>query len=241
MVAAIIQARLGSTRLPKKCLKTILNKSLLEHIVFRIKKCKTIDTIIIATTELKEDDQIIDLAKKMNINYFRGQVNNVLDRYYNAAKNNSIDTIVRITADDPFKDPNIIDQIVGFYKKNSFDYVSNTIKPTYPIGIDVEVFSFLALEKAWNYANDSDDLEHVTLYILKNQNKFKVKNIKNKIDLSSLRWTIDTAEDFLMAKRVYEELYHNNKFFLMDDILELLKNNPDIAKINNNIKQKVFL
>ena len=241
MITAIIQARLGSTRLPGKCLKIISNKPLLEHIINRIKESNKIKQIIIATTDLIEDDKIVDCAKKNDVKFYRGDVNNVLDRYYNAAKDNNANIIIRITADDPFKDPVIIDEIIEYFENNNYDYVSNTIKPTFPIGIDVEVFSFDSLKKVWLNAQDIDDLEHVTLFILKNINMFKIKNIENGNDLSHLRWTIDTKEDFLMAEQVYKYLYDKKKIFLMNDILILLKKHPEIIEINRSIKQRNFL
>jgi spore coat polysaccharide biosynthesis protein SpsF len=240
-VIAVIQARMGSLRLPGKSLMEIEGKPLLEHIIDRIRYSKTIDEIIIATTTEHEDKAIINLAKKLQLKVYAGKIIDVLDRFYQAINLYGGEVIVRITADDPFKDPKIIDYIVNYYLLHpELDYVSNTIDPTYPIGIDVEVFSFKALKKAWREAKTKIAREHVTPYIWSNSGLFKIANIKHHIDLTNLRWTIDTKEDLEMAREVYKKLYDKDKIFYMKDILRLLKKDTYISNLNSNIKQIVI-
>ncbi len=238
-VIAIIQARMGADRLPNKTLELIEYKPLLHHIIDRIKACKKVDEIVIATTTNPYDDQIEEFAKRYNIKVFRGSESDVLDRYYKSAKLFNAPIIVRVTADDPFKDPIIIDEIISnLLESPELDYASNTIEPTYPEGIDIEVFRFKALEKSWKEATNQPEREHVTQYIMKNPDKFKTKNIKNNEDLSKLRWTIDYKEDLDFAREIYKRLYKPGQIFLMNDILNLLKENPELMEINNKIEQR---
>ncbi len=237
-ILAIIQARMGSSRLHRKTLVEIEGVPLLEHVVNRICHSKTINNTIIATTTKSEDKTIISLAEKLGIDVFAGSSRDVLDRYYQSATLFKGKIIVRITADDPFKDPKIIDEIVNYFLMNKkLDYVSNCIEPTYPIGIDVEVFKYEALKMAWEKAVSSQDREHVTPYIRRKQNLFNIANYKNNENLSHLRWTIDTAEDLKMAKEVYRKLYVEGEIFYMDEILKLIRKHPYISSINRNIKQ----
>lgn len=230
---AIIQARLGSTRLPGKCLFKLMGKTVLEHIVARLQTAKTIDKIVLATTTKEEDGALANIAQAMGIDVFRGSEDDVLDRYYQAAKNANADIICRITADDPFKDPNVLDKIVSRFIEGNFDYVSNTLSPTYPEGLDIEVFSFCALTKAWQEAKKPSEREHVTPYIWNNPNLFNIINVEYSEDLSHLRWTLDNANDWVFIQQVYEELYNPNKMFLMDDILNLLKNKTQLSELNS--------
>jgi len=232
MVIAIVQARMGSTRLPGKVLQTILEKTVLEHIVERLGCSKLVDKIIVATTKERTDDEIEHLCNRINITCFRGSQDDVLDRFYRAALMFSTDIIVRITADDPLKDPEIVDKAIQIMLENDYDYVSNTIEPTYPEGIDVEVFTFAALKKAHQEARRASEREHVTPYIWKNPDKFKIYNFKNGEDFSSLRWTLDTEDDLIFIRKVYAALYKEGQIFLMKDILELIKKEPTLSLIN---------
>jgi len=237
-VIAIVQARMGSTRLPGKSLIVIEGRPLLEHIVNRVSYSKTIDEIIIATTTEPEDKPIVRLAEKLHVATYTGSSEDVLDRFYQAANLFGGKVIVRITADDPFKDPKVIDEIVNYYfSQSELDYVSNTIEPSYPIGIDVEVFSYRALERAWKESDSVIFREHVTPYIWRNPSLFKVANYKYSEQLSHLRWTIDTKKDLQMTKEVYKELYVDDKIFYMDDILQLLRKRTHISDINSDVEQ----
>lgn len=236
MIAAIVQARMGSTRLPGKVLIDIQGKPLLALVIDRIREARLIDGIVIATTRNEKDRAIIEFARSQDILYYAGSEEDVLDRFYQAAKTYKAGTIVRITPDDPFKDPEVIDTVISHYLKNkkNLDYVSNTIKPTYPEGLDVEVFSFTTLEKAWKEANSLSEREHVTPYIWNHPEIFRLANIENNEDLSHLRWTLDTEADLKFTREVYARLYHG-QVFLMKDILALLRAEPELLQINEGI------
>ena len=162
----------------------------------------------------------------------------MLDRFYQGASKYGGEVIVRITADDPFKDPKVIDEIVNYFLLHpGINYVSNTIEPSYPVGIDVEVFSYDVLKKAWEEAESQTDREHVTPYIWRNPGLFKIINYKNSEQLSHLRWTIDSKEDLQMTKEVYKKLYVEDEIFYMDDILQLLHKYPHISDINRGVEQ----
>lgn len=233
MIAAIVQARMGSTRLPGKVLKKIAGKPLLEHIIDRVRESHLIEKIVIATTIKSEDQVISQVATHLSVESYVGSENDVLDRFYQSAKTYHADIIVRITPDDPFKDPNVIDKIINYYllHRGDVDYVSNTIYPTYPEGLDVEIFSFKALEKAWKEAKKPSEREHVTPYIWNHPELFRLANVENKKDLSHLRWTLDNERDLKFAREVYKTLYKGN-IFLMEDILNLLTENPELIEIN---------
>lgn len=232
VVKGIVQARMNSTRLPGKVMKEIVGKPLLKHVIERVSASKRMKGIVIATSINPVDDVIEAFARENKIPFFRGSENDVLDRFYQVARVFRIDVIVRITADDPFKDPQIIDKAIEIFESGSFDYVTNTLPPTYPIGLDVEVFSYYALERAWKEAKRPSEREHVTPYIWKHPDKFRIKNFGIKKDLSYLRWTLDDEKDLEFTIEIYKRLYQKKKIFLMKDILALLKDNPAFSKIN---------
>ena len=232
-VSIIVQARMSSSRLPGKVLKNLNGITLLECLLKQLNYCQTIDNIFVATTTEKIDDQIVKKCEELKIPVFRGSQKNVLNRFYECAKTHSIKNIVRITSDNPLIDPQIIDQVVHEYKKGQFDYVSNCEERTFPYGTEVEVFSFLSLERA-NYEAKADyEREHVTPYIinLKENKKFC---LKNTTDLSHLRWTVDEYEDFIFVKEVYKRV--KSEPILLENILEVIKNEPEILKINRENK-----
>ena len=234
-VVAIIQARMGSTRLPGKVMKEIVGKPMLWHVINRVKHTKELDDIVIATTNIKEDTQILELASKIGVKTYAGSENDVLDRYYQAAIISKADVIVRITADCPLADSNVIDKVVKYYLNNDFDYVSTSIKPTYPDGIDVEIFSFASLEKAWDEAKLSSEREHVTPYIWKNPNIFGIGNFSNDQDISHMRWSVDEQRDLEFVRDIYNKLYKESEMFYMEDILNLLKKHPELMDLNKGI------
>lgn len=236
-ISAIIQARMGSTRLSGKSMKNICGRPLIWHVVNRIKYSQKIDEIIIATTTNPKDDILCKWAKDNNIKLYRGSENDVLNRYYKAAKRFSSEIIVRVTADDPFKDPKITDLVICEFEKKKVDFAYNNHPPSFPEGLDVEVFSFDALTRAESMSNDNYEREHVTQFFYRNPSMFKQINIKNSIDLSSLRWTIDEESDLEMARKIYTGLYKSGSIFLMDEIINYLKDNPKVAKINTGVKR----
>ncbi|UQD57699.1 glycosyltransferase family protein [Flavobacterium sp. K5-23] len=236
-VAAIIQARRGSTRLPDKVFLELAGKPLLEHVVLRLKVSSLLDEIIIATTVSANDDFVELWANNNNIKFFRGSEENVLERYYQAAKEYNVDIIVRITADDPFKDVRLIDEAVNLLIENNLDFVCNNSPVSFPEGLDVEVMTFEALEKSYKNAVSDFDKEHVTQYIHKNKNNFNVCNIQNDKDLSSYRWTLDTFEDYEFAKKIYSELYKEGEVFLREEMFNILEEIPSIMELNNKVKR----
>lgn len=212
----IVQARMGSTRLPGKVLKKVCGKHLLELQNERIQMVPGIDRIVIATTMAAGDDEIVRLCSKNGIECFRGSENDVLDRYYQAAISLGCkpeDTILRITADCPLIDPQVVASVLKLYDKAGVDYASNTDPPTYPDGLDVEVFSFAVLARTWQEAVLPSEREHVTPYIRKHPEFFIRVNLENDIDLSNLRWSVDEPEDFQLLRLIYENLYSRKKIF----------------------------
>lgn len=239
-IGAIIQARMGSTRLPEKVMKNLQGKTVLEHVIERVKQSKLIDEIIIATTTHERDEVIESEALRCGVDAFRGSEDDVLARYYYAAKENNLDVVVRITSDCPLIDPKIIDDIVQFYKNNNYDIVTNAGNDvenrTYPRGLDVEILSFDILENAYINASEKYQREHVTPYIYEvAQNKFFYKN---QSDYSKYRWTLDTDEDFQLIKEIYKVLYKGVHDFYLDDIISLLNEQPSLQLINAHIEQK---
>lgn len=237
-VVCIIQARTGSTRLPGKILKKICDKTVLEHDIERIKRIKNIDEIVIATTDKTQDDLIVNEALRLNIKYFRGSENDVLSRYYYAAKKYNADIIVRVTSDCPLIDSKVSEETINYYLNNKFDYVSNTYERTFPRGLDTEVFSFKLLEKAFKETKDQIYREHVTTYFWKNPNIFSIGCYKSDVNYSKYRLTLDTKQDLKLIKKIYYSLYKKDKYFTLYDIIDLLNNNEELTEINNMIEQK---
>ena len=233
----IIQARMSSTRLPGKVLKTIAGKPLLWYVRKRCEQSSKANRIIIATTTEKEDDAIEEYCQTNTWDYSRGDLQNVLKRYYNAAKIARADAVIRVTGDCPLIDGKLIDEAITIFAKSSMDYVSNTITRTYPRGFDIEVFSFDALETTYRRATQIEDQEHVTPFIWKNKTgTFKIAQLTTQEDYSHYRITVDTPEDF-EAVRVLIEDYHADDLGY-NDIIEILKSHPEISTINSHIEQK---
>lgn len=240
-VLAIIQARMGSTRLPGKVMKEVLGKPLLEYQIERIKRSRFINHIIIATTMKEHEQPIINLCTRLSVDFYRGSEDDVLSRYFEAANYYKGEVIIRLTSDCPLIDPHTIDTIISKYLENpnQYDYVSNTLNRTYPRGFDVEVFSMKALTQAYNDAVHAADREHVTPYIYHHPNKFKLANVNHSNNLSSYRLTVDTKADLDLITRIITTLYsHNNIQFRLEDIVQLLQENQDWSLINAHIEQK---
>lgn len=236
MIAAIIQARLGSTRLPGKTMKGLCGKPLLYYSVKRSSFAKYVDGVIVATTTSKGDEEIVQWCEENNIPYYRGSEEDVLDRYHQTAKKFGVDIVVRVTSDCPFIDPEVIDMLILALKNFDYDYVSNRIKKrTWPHGLDAEVFTVSALEKAWGNAQNPIEREHVTPYILTHPELFKIYEVPNKRNLSHIRLTVDYLEDYEFTKKLMSSLMEKyGETFRWKDILEVLDENPEILKINGN-------
>lgn len=243
-INAIIQARIGSTRLPGKILMDVSGKSILHHVVNRLEHSKLINNIIIATTDLPEDNQTEKFCLENKADYFRGSSANVLSRYYEASKKYPSDLIIRVTADCPVIDPQVIDSMIRAFVEHSkisqVDYLSNVHPRTFPRGLDTEIFSFQALEKAFIEAKQEYEHEHVTPYFYEHPELFSIKNFANEKDYSFHRWTVDTEEDYKLIKEIYNELYLPEKIFLFKDIIELFERRPELYSINQDIKQKLL-
>lgn len=239
--AIIVQARMGSTRLPGKIMKKVLDKPLLEYQLERLLRVKYADQVIIATTDHGGEQPIVDLCLRLGVPYFRGSEQDVLARYYGAATQYGADVVVRITSDCPLIDPAVVDKVIGFYltHKEEYDFVSNTFaKRTYPRGMDTEVFSYKALKEANEEATDEAEREHVTIFIKRRPERYRLKTLPYDKDFSHYRWTVDTPEDFMLIEKMITALYPVNPHFTLEDCLALLTENPDWIKINEHIKQK---
>jgi spore coat polysaccharide biosynthesis protein SpsF len=234
MILAILQARVSSSRLPGKVLKPLLGVPMLLRQIERLKKSQKIDQLLVATSTEPSDDPIEKLCEEQGIACYRGSLNDVLDRFYQAARGFNPKHVVRLTADCPLTDARLIDDVIGFYLDGGFDYASNAIQATYPDGLDMEVFRFSCLEQAWREARLSSQREHVTPFIHQQPLRFKIGHYKNSSDLSHLRWTVDEPKDFELVTMIYETLYPRNSDFSTQDILELLDQRPELVHWNTS-------
>lgn len=234
-IFALIQARTGARRLANKVLLDLCGKTVLEHVIDRVSRARTIDEAVVVTTVRKEDLKIVELVSRKGTRTLCGSEDDVLDRYYQAARLLNAQHIVRITADCPVIDADVIDQVVNYYFKSKADYCSNTITQTFPDGLDVEVFSFDALAKAWKNARLSSEREHVTPYIRNNARLFKVVSIEHPVNLGVHRWTLDEKKDYEFLSELFNGLYRKNAYFGMSDILKFLEKNPGLKSINTQI------
>lgn len=236
---AIIQARMGSTRLPGKVLKKVLGKTLLEYQLERVQRSSFIDKIVVATTVKESDDVLVALCNRLNIPVYRGSEVDVLARYYEAAVESKADVVVRLTSDCPLIDSAVVDGVIQLYLDSpDVDYASNALKRTFPRGLDTEVFSFDALEESFHHARKQSEREHVTPFIHQQPHKFKMVNFSYHTDVSHHRWTVDTKEDFELIRRIIEALYSENHTFTMQDVLDLLEQHSSWVKLNAHIEQK---
>ena len=236
----IVQARMTSTRLPGKVLMEVRGKSLLEYQIERLRQVRLADELVIATTTNDTDQPIVELCERLGAAYYRGSEEDVLSRYYEAATQSGADVVVRVTSDCPLIDPGVMDEVIALYINNrdKYDYVSNTLERTYPRGLDTEVFSMAALEKAYNEAREQPEREHVTLFIYRRPEQFPLANSSSATDYSYHRWTVDTPEDFALIKRIFMGLYPVNSRFTWLEVLDLLKEHPEWIEINAAVKQK---
>ena len=232
----IIQARTQSTRLPNKVLALINDKPLIWYIIERLKSCERVEQIILATSNREEDKKLIEIANDCKVLSFVGDENDVLSRFYQATLKFNADPIVRVTGDCPLVDPDLLDKMLGFYLENNYDFVSNTIIPTYPDGLDIEIFSFKSLRKTFNEAKLKSEKEHVTPYIWKNPGIFQLYNYRNKEELSNYRWTVDEQLDLELIRQIYSN-FKPKIIFSFQDVIEMGKLNPQIFKINEKINR----
>lgn len=236
----IVQARMGSTRLPGKSLQPVLGVPLLGRLLERVMRATSIAQVAVATTTLPSDDAIAEYCQQEGIAVYRGASDDVLDRYYRAALCFGGDPIVRVCGDCPLIDPHVIDEVVSYYKQSQphCDYASNTLERSYPRGMDVEVFSFQSLEKAARLATLPAEREHVTPYIYRHPEQFRLKSHAMEGDFSHYRWTVDTDADMQLIVKLFEAAYQQNHDFTLRELLKIAADHPDWSCINAHIVQK---
>lgn len=243
-IGAIVQARISSTRLPGKVLMELpygSGATVLQQVIRRLKRSKQLGDIIVATTVDKADEAIIKLSEKENVRWFRGSTDDVLARYYLAAKENGLDIVVRVTSDCPCIDPGIVDWVMEKHLTAKADFTSNSLHRTFPCGLDIEILSFNALEKAHLEAAEAFEREHVCPYIYKSKpHMFKICEVRasEKFCGPDIRITLDTEEDYTLLCAVFDYLYPGNEFFRTEDIIKLFRNRPWLGNINKNVVQK---
>jgi spore coat polysaccharide biosynthesis protein SpsF (cytidylyltransferase family) len=237
MIAAIVQARMGSTRLPGKTLADIAGRPMLTWLVERAGRIPGVERVIVATTEKPADEAILRFAADHGLPAYAGSEDDVLDRIYQTARQHGVAVVVRVTPDCPLLDPAVSGAVLARFLegRGTLDYASNTQPPTFPDGLDTEVFSFAALARAWREATEPSDREHVTPYLWKRPGKFRVANVTHDPDLSALRWTVDTAADLEFVRAVYARLGAGAATTGMADVLELLRRHPELAALNRGI------
>lgn len=235
LILAIVQARMASERLTGKVLMKISGKPVLQLVVERTLQASLIDDIVVATSVNPEDDVIEEFCDEMDYRCFRGDEEDVLDRFHQVALHFEPSAVVRITSDCPLIDPVVIDEVVVVFLESECDYASNTLTRTYPRGLDTEVFTYETLQRAWGEAKLPSEREHVTPYIWKNPTKFRLQNVKDEEDNSNIRLTVDEEEDLELIRRIYDELHTDDEVFIYKDVLELLNKKPHLLDINAGI------
>lgn len=236
--AVIIQARMGSTRLPGKVLMPLRGKPVLSHVINRVRQAKCVDEIVIATTLSPSDDPICDLATQEGVVHYRGSELDVLERYYYSAQSSQADKIIRITSDCPLIDPGVIDATYELFETSEADFVSNTLTRTFPRGLDVEIFNFNILEEAYREAISPEHREHVTAFMYTNPQRFSIAQYTFPSDESRYRWTLDTTEDWELIQHIYKYLGETHAYAEWTAVLRLMKDYPHLVEINANVEQK---
>jgi spore coat polysaccharide biosynthesis protein SpsF len=239
--AVIVEARMSSTRLPGKVLLPAAGKPLLEHQIERLRQVRHLDEIVVATTVNRADDRIAELAKNLGASFYRGSEEDVLGRVFDAARTFGVDVIVEIPSDRPLVDAQVVELCIEQYSATDADYVANNLEPSYPLGMDVQVFATDLLEEIAKLTQDGADREHVSLYIYSHPEKYRLLNVKAPPEQArpELRLTIDTEEDYRVVRAIFEALYPRKNDFGLSDILTFLDQHPDIAAINAKVKQKL--
>ena len=236
----IVQARMTSTRLPGKIMKEVMGKPLLEYQIERMKRVKSADEIVVATTRNDADRVVVDICDRLSIPSSRGSEQDVLSRYYEAAKAFNADVVVRLTSDCPLIDPSAVDRVLQHYFDHfeEYDYISNCLIRTYPRGMDTEIFPVRVLEEGFREATDPRDREHVTSFFYRQDRRYRLSNVAYSRDCSRHRWTVDTEEDFILIKQILEILYPAKPGFSMEDVLDLIERDPRLFAINAHVEQK---
>lgn len=233
MILAILQARLSSTRFPGKVLKPLLGEPMLSRQIERLGRSKNFDKLIVATSLDPSDDALEQFCRKEGLDCFRGSLEDVLDRFYQAALPYAPEHVVRLTGDCPLIDPELVDRIIAYHIEGGFDYASNTLEPTYPDGLDAEIFRFDALRRAWQEAVLPSTREHVTIYMYKHPELFRLGVYRGTTNMSNLRWTVDEPDDLSLVEAIYSALYPSNPGFTTGEILAFLDKNPEFLTYNS--------
>jgi spore coat polysaccharide biosynthesis protein SpsF (cytidylyltransferase family) len=236
-VVAIIQARMGSERLPGKVLLDIEGQTMLERVVRRVLMAKSVDKVVVATTTDASDDATASTAARLGVHVTRGSEDDVLDRFHQAAEETGAVTIVRVSADSPFVDPEVTDMVVDAFLASDADYASNKLEPSFPLGLDVEAFSRDALDRVWKDAKKSYERAHVTLRIYSEGSGFTLLPVTTTPNRHAWRWTVDTKEDLQFAREIFARLRGTNSFS-WNDVVALIDREPALAEINAHLKPK---
>jgi spore coat polysaccharide biosynthesis protein SpsF len=234
---AILQARMSSTRLPGKVLLRVCGKPLLAHQIERVRRAKRIDELVVATSADSSDDPLQALCESIGVRCHRGSLDDVLDRFIGAAKDFEPGYVVRLTGDCPLADPQVIDKVIAAAQEPGVDYASNALHPTYPDGLDVECMRYEVLHQAAREARKPSEREHVTPFIHTQPQRFALRDVKNDVDLSHLRWTVDEPADFVFVSQVFDWMYPTKPAFDMNDVLDFERSHPEIARINRKIER----
>ena len=238
-VVAIIQARMGSTRLPGKVLQDVAGKSMLARVVRRVERARLVDQVVIATSTALGDEAIVAECERLGVESFRGDEQDVLDRYYRAAAHFRAPVVVRITSDCPLIEPEVVDEVIAAFRAARPDYASNTLERSYPRGLDTEVMSLEALARAWAEAPEPYHWIHVTPYFYQNPELFTLLSVRQARDDSRQRWTVDTAGDLAFVRQVYERLGSGDDVH-WQDVLDLLEREPELMALNRDVQQKAL-
>jgi len=236
-IVAIVQARMSSSRFPGKVLKPLSGVPVLSHVFNQLSFSRKLDDIVLTTSNDTSDDQLQQWAEENNRNFFRGDLDNVLNRFYETSLKYKADVIVRITGDCPLIDPSIVDKVILGFFDGDYDYYSNANPPTFPDGLDTEVFSFPTLETAYRKAKLKSEQEHVTPYIRNHPELFKIGNLVSEVNFEKHRWTLDNQEDYEFLSKIFESLYKPNSFISWGKVISFLKKNKDLQKINAHIER----
>lgn len=239
-IGVILQARMGSQRLPGKVLRSIAGRPMLEWCLLRLGDSKRCRRVIIATSTASPDDAIVHLCEQLDAPHFRGSENNVLARYYEAARHFRVDPVIRITADCPLIDPQVLDAMIDAFAAERADYLSNTQQRTFPPGLDVEIFSFYALAQAHHSATKPYEREHVTPYLYQHPQQFRLAEYQNRANFAHFRLTVDTEEDLRLVDAVYAHFIARGvgPRFSLDELMAFLSSRPDLVEINRHVRQK---
>jgi spore coat polysaccharide biosynthesis protein SpsF len=233
----IIQARMGSTRLPGKVLMNLGGDTVLACVVRRVERARLVQEVLVATTESSQDSLIVQECDRLGVRCFRGSESDVLDRYYRAALSCSAETVVRVTSDCPLIDPALVDETIRVFLEQAADYGSNVFPRRYPRGLDTEVFTATALERAWREAREPHQREHVTPYFYEHPETFRIASAPGQVDHSQYRWTLDTAEDLELLRAIFASL--GNATSSWREVLALMQAQPKLAELNASVVQKV--